>query len=44
MTMIEETVQRKAALPGALVMVAGLFLVVWALRGWGVLGGMVTDG
>lgn len=31
--------QRNAALPGALLMAAGVFLIVWALRDWGVLGG-----
>ena len=30
--------QRNAALPGALLMTAGVFLIVWALRDWGVIG------
>lgn len=28
---------RPAALPGALLMLAGAFLIVWALREWGVM-------
>lgn len=30
-------VERPAAFPGALLAVTGLFLIVWALRDWGVL-------
>lgn len=31
------TPQRNAAFPGALLIAAGAFLIVWALRDWGVL-------
>lgn len=30
---------RNAAFPGALLMLAGAFLIVWALSEWGVFGG-----
>jgi hypothetical protein len=31
-------VQRNAAFPGAILMLAGAFLIVWALSQWGVFG------
>ena len=45
-SMLPETpipAQRNAALPGAVLMLAGAFLIYWALNDWGVFGGKAPD-